>query len=108
MKPAVVVEPAIKRYAAARVRLGSRIVTAISNELIYEVLKSVQFRLAQVDGKVDEVRQGMQALGTSQNAIRREIIGVHEETLGIHATLVRHEGRLDRIDRRLELSEAPT
>jgi hypothetical protein len=27
--------------------------------------------------------------------------------LGIHSTLVRHEGRLDRIDRRLELSDAP-
>jgi hypothetical protein len=82
-------------------------VADISNELIYEVLKSVQFRLAQVDGKVDEVRQGMQALGTSQNAIRQETIGIHEEILGIHATLVRHEARLDRIDRRLELSDAP-
>ena len=80
---------------------------AISNELIYEVLKSVQFRLAQVDGKVDEVRQGMQALGTSQNGIRQEITGIHEEILGIHATLIRHEGRLDRIDRRLELSDVP-
>jgi septal ring factor EnvC (AmiA/AmiB activator) len=82
-------------------------VADVSNELIYEVLKSVQFRLAQVDGKVDEVRQGMQAFGTSQNAIRQEITGIHEEILGIHATLVRHEARLDRIDHRLELSDAP-
>jgi septal ring factor EnvC (AmiA/AmiB activator) len=82
-------------------------VADVSNELIYEVLKSVQFRLAQVDGKVDEVRQGIQALGTSQNAIRQEITGIHEEILGIHATLVRHEARLDRIDRRFELSDAP-
>jgi hypothetical protein len=86
---------------------GYRIVADISNELIYEVLKSVQFELARVDGKVDEVRLGMQALGPSQNAIRQEIIGIHEEILGVHATLVRHEARLDRIDRRLELSVAP-
>jgi septal ring factor EnvC (AmiA/AmiB activator) len=79
----------------------------VTPELIFEVLKSVQARLAQVDGKVDELRQGMQALGTSQNGIRQEITGIHEEILGIHATLIRHEGRLDRIDRRLELSEAP-
>jgi hypothetical protein len=78
----------------------------VTPELMYEVLKSVQARLAQVDGKVDELRHGVQALGTSQNGIRQEITGIHEEILGIHA-LIRHEGRLDRIDRRLDLSDAP-
>jgi septal ring factor EnvC (AmiA/AmiB activator) len=77
-----------------------------TSELMFEVLRSIQARLAQVDGKVDEVRQGMQALGTSQNGIRLEITGIHEEILGIHATLIRHEQRLDRIDRRLELNDA--
>lgn len=80
----------------------------VSNELMLEILKSIQARLVQVDGKIDELRQGMMALGTAQNATRQDITGVYQEISAIHATLVRHEGSLDRIGRRLELSEAPT
>jgi hypothetical protein len=50
----------------------------------------------------------MQASRTSQNGIRQEITSVFQEISGIHATLVRHEGRLDRIEKRLELADAPT
>ena len=76
-------------------------------DLMLEVLKSLQARLAQVDGKLDEQKQEMQAFRTSQNGIRQEITSVFQEVSGIHATLVRYEGRLDRIERRLELSDAP-
>ena len=79
----------------------------VTNELMFEVLKAMQARLAQVDGKIDELKQEMQASRTSQIALRQEITGVHQELSGIHATLVRHEGRLDRIERRLELNDAP-
>jgi septal ring factor EnvC (AmiA/AmiB activator) len=79
----------------------------VTPEVMFEVLKSVQTRLAQVDGKIDELKQEMQASRTSQNGIRQEITGVFQEILGVHATLVRHEGRLDRIERRLELNDAP-
>lgn len=80
----------------------------VTPELMFEVLKSVQARLAQVDGKIDELKQEMQAARTSQNGIRQEITSVFQEISGIHATLVRHEGRLDRIETRLELSDVPT
>jgi uncharacterized coiled-coil DUF342 family protein len=76
----------------------------VTAELTLEVLKSVQARLAQVD----ELKQEMQASRTSQNGIRQEITSVFQEISGIHATLVRHEGRLDRIEKRLELADAPT
>jgi len=80
----------------------------VTPELMFEVLKAVQARLAQVDGKMDELKQEMQASRTSQNGIRQEITGgVYQEILGVHATLVRHEGCLDRIERRLELNDAP-
>ena len=79
----------------------------VTTELVFEGLKSVQARLAQVDGKIDELKQEMQASRTSQNGIRHEITSVFQEISGVHATLVRHEGRLDRIERRLELSDAP-
>jgi septal ring factor EnvC (AmiA/AmiB activator) len=76
-----------------------------TTELMFEVLKSVQVRLAQVDGKIDELKQEMQASRTSQNGIRQKIASVFREVVGIHATLVSHEGRLDRIERRLELTD---
>jgi uncharacterized coiled-coil DUF342 family protein len=72
------------------------------------VLRSIPTRLAQVDGKIDELKQEMQASRTSQNGIRQEITSVFQEVSGIHATLLRHEGRLDRIETRLELSDVPT
>ena len=80
----------------------------VTTELPFEVLKAMQARLAQVDGKIDELKQEMQASRTSQNGIRQEITSVFQEISGVHATLVRHEGRLDRIERRLELSDVPT
>jgi septal ring factor EnvC (AmiA/AmiB activator) len=80
----------------------------VTAELMFEVLRAVQARLAQVDGKIDELKQEMQASRTSQNGIRQKITSVFQEISGIHATLVRHEGRLDRIERRLELSDART
>ena len=81
--------------------------TDVTAELMFEALKSVQARLAQVDGKIDELTQATQALRTSQIGIRQEITSVFQEISGVHATLVRHEGRLDRIEKRLELSEVP-
>jgi chromosome segregation ATPase len=79
----------------------------VTLELMFEVLKSVQARLAQLDGKFDEHSLRMQASQTSQNAMRQEITGVYQGLLGVHAPLVRQEGRLDRIERRLELNDAP-
>ncbi len=79
----------------------------VTADLSFEVVKSIQARLAQVDGKIDEMKQEMLALRTSQNAARQEITSVFQEISGVHATLVRHEGRLDRIERRLELADTP-
>jgi uncharacterized coiled-coil DUF342 family protein len=80
----------------------------VTPELMFEVLKAVQARLAQVDGKVDELKPEMQALRTAQNATCHEMTSVFEEISGVHKTLIRHEHRLDRIERRLELNDAPS
>jgi len=48
----------------------------VSPELMFEVMKSIQARLAQVDGKIDELKQEMQAMRTSQTGIRHEITSV--------------------------------
>jgi septal ring factor EnvC (AmiA/AmiB activator) len=80
----------------------------VTPEPMFEVLKSLQARLAQVGGKIDELKLEMQVSRTSRNGIRQEITSVFQEISGIHATLVRHEGRLERIEHRLELNDAPT
>jgi septal ring factor EnvC (AmiA/AmiB activator) len=79
----------------------------VTPDLMFEVLKSVQARLAHVDGKIDEMKQELPAVRTSQNATRQEITGVFQEISSVHATLVRHEDRLDCIEKRLELNDAP-
>jgi hypothetical protein len=79
----------------------------ISGELIHVILKSIQARLEQVDGKADEHKHYMQALRTQIVGIHHDLLSIHQGLGGIHATLVRHETRFDRIERRLELSDAP-
>jgi septal ring factor EnvC (AmiA/AmiB activator) len=79
----------------------------VTNDLLYEVLKAVQARQAGMDGKLDELKQEMQAFRTQLVGVRQEIIGLHQEISAIHATLVRHEHPLDRIERRLQLTDAP-
>ena len=72
----------------------------VTNELIYEVLTQIQERLSSLEKKMDEVKSELQALRTHSIAMQQDI---HN----IYATLVRHEARLDRIERRLEIAEAP-
>jgi DNA anti-recombination protein RmuC len=72
----------------------------ISNELIYEVLKQVQQRLGRVDDKVDELKSEM-------NALRGHMISLQQDTHNIYGVLGRQDTRLERIERRLELSDAP-
>jgi tetrahydromethanopterin S-methyltransferase subunit G len=72
----------------------------VSNELIYDVLKQVQQRLDRVDHKVDELKSEM-------NAMRGHMISLQQDTQNIYGILGRSEVRLDRIERRLELSDAP-
>ena len=71
------------------------------------MLKAVQAPLAQVDGQVDELKPEMQALRTSQNGIRQEITGVYQEIPAFMRRWFGTRGRLDRIEQRLELSDAP-
>ena len=51
----------------------------VTTEPMLEILKSIQARLAQVDGKIDELKQEMQAPRTSRNGIRHEITSVFQE-----------------------------
>ena len=72
----------------------------VSNELIFEVLRQVQQRLDLVDNKIDELKPEM-------NAVRGHLISLQQDTHNIYGMLGRHDVHLERIGRRLELSDAP-
>ncbi|NEW87823.1 MULTISPECIES: hypothetical protein [Rhodopseudomonas] len=73
----------------------------VSNELIFEVLKQVQQRLDKVDHKVDELKSEM-------NAMRGYLISMQQDVQNVYGILGRYDGRLEHIEHRLELNDAPT
>ena len=79
----------------------------VSSELIYEVLKAMQARLDRTDHRLEELSHGVQAVRLAMAGVSLEMNGVQTELAGIHATLIRHEHQLDRIERRHELNETP-
>ena len=70
----------------------------VTSELIYEVLRSVQERVARQDEKLDGIQGEL-------TAIRGYLYGVNKDTANIYSMLAQHDVRLDRIERRLELRE---
>jgi hypothetical protein len=70
----------------------------VTSELVYEVLKSIQTRLGNVESLIIELSHG-------QNALRGHQASIQTDTNNIYAILSRQDQRLDRIERRLELRE---
>jgi hypothetical protein len=70
----------------------------VTNDLMYEVLKQVQ---SDVAGLKDAWLENTAAL----NAIRTHMIAQSQDVQNIYAMLARHDGRLARIERRLEITE---
>jgi hypothetical protein len=70
----------------------------VTSELIYEVLKQLQDRMSSFDKKMDEVKIELQAL-------RIHSIATQQDIQNIYAAFVRQEARLNRIERRLEITE---
>ena len=73
----------------------------VSNELLYEVLKSIQQRLDRFEHKIDELKSEM-------NSVRGHLVSIHQDVANIYGTLGRHDEWLERIDNRLELNDVPT
>jgi predicted nucleic acid-binding Zn-ribbon protein len=65
--------------------------SAVTNELMYELLKRIHGDLSDVKFDVQELKKRM--------------TNTEEALAGINRRLDRHEDRLDRIERRLELRE---
>jgi DNA anti-recombination protein RmuC len=70
----------------------------VTNELMFEVLKSLQNDLG---GLKDDMRDVKEEL----RAVRGHMLATQQDIANIYSILARHDGRLDRIERRLELAE---
>jgi hypothetical protein len=72
--------------------------TEVTNDLMYEVLKSIQSRLDRVEAGIGEVKSELVS-------VRGHMIAIQSDVHNIYGVLARHDERFDRIERRLELRE---
>jgi septal ring factor EnvC (AmiA/AmiB activator) len=73
--------------------------TEVTNEIIFEVLKKIQADVAHIKGRVDDHDQQFIAL-------REQLHGLQGDLLRIDRQAASVSHRLERIERRLELTEA--
>ena len=69
-------------------------------ELIYEILKTLKRDFGEMRSSVGEVK-------TELNAIRGHMVSLQQDVHNIYGILGRQDSHLERIERRLELSDAP-
>jgi septal ring factor EnvC (AmiA/AmiB activator) len=74
--------------------------TEVTKELVYEVIKQMQADIA-------ALKEGQRETNSALNAIRIHMLAMQQDIQNIYSVLARHETRLDRIERRLEIAEAP-
>ena len=72
----------------------------VTNELIYEVLKAMQSRLGNVETSLSEVKAEL-------HAMRGHMLATQTDIANLYAGQGNIDGRLARIERRLELTDAP-
>jgi len=70
----------------------------VTNDLIYEVLKSMQTRLDRIDGNVAGVRGELQAM-------RLHLNGLNQDVSNLYQIVDRQDARFGRIETRLGLLE---
>jgi hypothetical protein len=74
--------------------------TEVNGELINEILKPIQQDLA-------GLKEGQREHTAALNALRTHVLALQQDQANIYSILVRHESRLDRIQRRSNIAEAP-
>ena len=72
----------------------------VSNELLYEVLKAMQDRLANIEHVQIETRTELRAIRGHLNAMQTDIANLYDSVDAV-------ERRVARIEQRLDLADAP-
>ena len=70
----------------------------VTNDLMYEFLKRMHQEISELRQDVSEVKKEL-------NVIRGHMIAIQSDIHNIYGILARHDDRLERIERRLELRE---
>lgn len=70
----------------------------INGELIYEMLKRMH-------GDILTLKDGQKEIKAEIGAMRGTVVSMQQDIHNIYGVLARHDERLDRIERRLELRE---
>jgi hypothetical protein len=70
----------------------------VTTELMYKVPKQLQ-------SDMTALKEGQRETNAALNAIRIHMVALQQDVQNIYAMLTRHETRLDRIERRLEIAE---
>jgi predicted nucleic acid-binding Zn-ribbon protein len=70
----------------------------VTNELMYEVLKSIQH-------DVHGLKDGLRELKQELISLRGHVLSIQNDIHNMYGILARHDERLDRIEHRLELRE---
>ncbi|MFO1124688.1 MAG: hypothetical protein U1E25_04995 [Methylocystis sp.] len=73
----------------------------VTNDLIYEILRPIQGRLGSLDEGLREVRGEIAAL-------RGHVIAIQQDTANVYGRIAAMEVRLDHIERRLDIADAPS
>jgi hypothetical protein len=73
----------------------------ISAELVYEVLEQVQHDISQIKEQGCETNAAL-------NALRGHLVALQQDVGNVYGILGRLDARVDRIERRLELTDAPS
>ena len=70
----------------------------VTTELMYKVPKQLQ-------SDMTALKEGQRETNAALNAIRIHMVALQRDVQNIYPMLTRHETRLDRIERRLEIAE---
>jgi hypothetical protein len=72
----------------------------ISAELVYEILKSIQSRLTNIEGKIGDVDARLSAMSLHS-------LGIQTDVKNIYSIVAQIEASLDRVERRLDIIAEP-
>lgn len=80
----------------------------VTNDLIYEALKAMQARLGNLEETMREVRGEVRALRSAMSAIDNRMGAFHMDLANLYEASGAMEGRMSRIERRLEITDNPS
>jgi len=78
----------------------------ITNELIYEVLKSIQAQVGIVREDVDSIKTRLTTLDGRHGQMLSAMAGLHGDLAEVSGRMDRLESRMGRVENRLNLSDA--